>query len=133
VTQIPKEQAREIWHLYSAFENSYGDLASLARIENRKAALYSEQGNITLSAARSDTAHADHRGIMKVVHRYRYLDLWPCSFSELEAFDTLSLQKDDAVAESKEESIDPFRQLKDMHRLSRFPKPDLSQVHSLQC
>ena len=71
VSTIPKEKAREIWNMYLAFESSYGDLSSMLKLEKRKAEAYPE---------------TDSSAIFQLVQRYKYMDLWPCSASELDSF-----------------------------------------------
>ena len=42
ITQIQPEKAREIWNMYLTFEFNYGDLATIEKIETRRAAIYPE-------------------------------------------------------------------------------------------
>lgn len=73
MTQIPREKSREIWNMYVMFENSYGDLSTLTKVEKRKAEIYPEPGE---------------GGILSLVNRYRHNTLWPCSQPEFNSFGT---------------------------------------------
>ena len=111
VGQIPKEQCKEIWNLYLQFENNYGDLNTIQKIENRKAKLYPELESI---------------GIMSLVNRFKYGDLWPCEAQELESFEREAAPK---VEEGKEEVVTVTTRLNvAMVDTSRFIRPDLNQL-----
>ncbi len=125
VTSIPKENAHEIWHLYLQFEYSYGDLSSIIKIESRKSKLYPE---------------ADSSGILPLVNRFRYLNLWPCNNAELDSFGTSSAHNvvysfirverlpEPKFEHGKEEKEDDVFQHggKPNPKLAKFPRPDLS-------
>eukprot|EP01119_Soliformovum_irregulare_P000563 TRINITY_DN10397_c0_g1_i2.p1 TRINITY_DN10397_c0_g1~~TRINITY_DN10397_c0_g1_i2.p1 ORF type:complete len:685 (-),score=185.73 TRINITY_DN10397_c0_g1_i2:48-1850(-) len=113
VSQIPTEKAKEIWNMYSLFENSYGDLATLTKIEKRKQALYPDP---------------TENGIMALVNRYKYMNLWPCTPNELDSFGREAAPKEDSTAEKEEEATDLLQAMKSIPKLSRFPKPDFSQL-----
>lgn len=67
--QIPKEKLKEFWEMYLEFERTYGDLTTISNVEKRKLALYPE--------------HHPH-SFLSMVHKYKYLNLWPCSATQLE-------------------------------------------------
>ena len=60
----------EIWEKFVEFESGVGDLASLIKVERRRAATVKNE------EARSKDA-------VMLVDRYKYLDLMPCSDVEL--------------------------------------------------
>ena len=66
------ERAIEIWNKFLEFEANVGDLASITKVEKRRAAAVEKA-----SKSRTPTAW--------LVDRYKFLDLLPCSPSELKA------------------------------------------------
>ena len=109
VSTIPKEKCREIWNLYLQFEYNYGDLTSISKIEARKSKVYG-----TLET-----------GILNVVNRFRYFDLWPCSIADLESFEREPAPKHDDSNTKEENNINVIA--KSTIDLTRYPRPDLSQ------
>lgn len=79
-------------------------------------------------------------GIMQVVNRFRYQDLWPCNQAELESFGRDGNLKDDNLDSIDDSGTvkcdcihwkaggDPLNPSKWAGKLSKFPKPDLSSM-----
>uniref|UniRef100_A0A1J3CDQ4 Cleavage stimulation factor subunit 77 n=1 Tax=Noccaea caerulescens TaxID=107243 RepID=A0A1J3CDQ4_NOCCA len=73
---LPAEESAEVWKKFIQFEQTYGDLASMLKVEQRrKEALFgkAEEGSFALESSLQD-----------VVSRYSYMDLWPCTSKELD-------------------------------------------------
>ncbi|KAJ7976482.1 Cleavage stimulation factor subunit 77 [Quillaja saponaria] len=76
LSTLPAEESVEVWKIFSQFEQTYGDLASMLKVEQRKKeALYGtiEEGASVLEGSLQD-----------VVSRYSFMDLWPCSSRDLD-------------------------------------------------
>jgi cleavage stimulation factor subunit 3 len=68
---MPKEKSVEVWNLFLKFEMLVGNLDAMTKVEKRRSQMYPEM---------------DPSGILAVVQRYRFLDLWPCSTEDLHSF-----------------------------------------------
>lgn len=76
LSTLPTEESAEVWNRFVQFEQTYGDLASILKVEQRrKEALFGkgEEGSPALESSLQD-----------VVSRYSYMDLWPCTSNELD-------------------------------------------------
>ncbi|GKA58614.1 cleavage stimulation factor subunit 77 [Tanacetum coccineum] len=76
LSSLPPEDSVEVWKRFVQFEQTYGDLASILKVEQRrKEALagMSERGTSALDNSLQD-----------VISRYSFMDLWPCSSKELD-------------------------------------------------
>ncbi|ERM99059.1 cleavage stimulation factor subunit 77 isoform X1 [Amborella trichopoda] len=73
---LPLEESVEVWKRFTQFEQTYGDLASMLKVEQRRKEALSgtgEDGSSTLEFSLQD-----------VVNRYSFMDLWPCSSKDLD-------------------------------------------------
>ncbi|XP_058079906.1 cleavage stimulation factor subunit 77 [Magnolia sinica] len=73
---LPPEESVEVWKRFTQFEQTYGDLASMLKVEQRRKEALSrtgEEGSSTLEGSLHD-----------VVSRYSFMDLWPCSSKDLD-------------------------------------------------
>lgn len=73
---LPPEESVEVWKRFTLFEQTYGDLASMLKVEQRRKEALSrtgEEGSSTLEGSLHD-----------VVSRYSFMDLWPCSSKDLD-------------------------------------------------
>ncbi|XP_068658399.1 cleavage stimulation factor subunit 77 [Aristolochia californica] len=76
LSSLPAEESVEIWKRFAQFENTYGDLASMLKVEQRRKEALSgtgEEGTSMLEGSLHD-----------VVSRYSFMDLWPCSSKDLD-------------------------------------------------
>ncbi|KAI3448085.1 hypothetical protein Pfo_004750 [Paulownia fortunei] len=76
LSSLPPDESVEVWKRFTQFEQTYGDLASMLKVEQRrKEALCRtiENGESTLENSLQD-----------VVSRYSFMDLWPCSSKDLD-------------------------------------------------
>jgi len=73
---LPPEKSIEVWKRFVQFEQTYGDLSSMLKVEQRRKEALSRTSEDVLSAS-ENTLH-------DVVSRYSFMDLWPCSSKELD-------------------------------------------------
>ncbi|MGH0154910.1 UNVERIFIED_CONTAM: hypothetical protein FKN15_037551 [Acipenser sinensis] len=62
---------KEIWARFLAFESNIGDLASILKVERRRFTAFKEE--------------YEGKETALLVDRYKFMDLYPCSSSELKA------------------------------------------------
>ncbi|XP_022154467.1 cleavage stimulation factor subunit 77 isoform X2 [Momordica charantia] len=82
LSTLPLEESTEVWKQFTHFEQTYGDLASMLKVEKRRKEALSQMGD--------DGASTLEGTLQDVVSRYSFMDLWPCSSSDL---DNLSRQE----------------------------------------
>ncbi|RDX83331.1 Cleavage stimulation factor subunit 77, partial [Mucuna pruriens] len=75
LSSLPPEESVEVWKKFTQFEQTYGDLASMLKVEQRK--------KEALSGAEEGTA-AFESSLQDIVSRYSFMDLWPCSSNDLD-------------------------------------------------
>jgi len=102
LTQLPPEQTRSIWSMYLEFEYMYGDLATIMKIEKRKSEAFPS---------------ADTTGILAIVNRHRFQDLWPCDPFTMDSFSVQVEEKTEELSQKKKEEI-----------AAKYPRPDLSTM-----
>ncbi|KAH7677452.1 mRNA cleavage and polyadenylation factor I complex subunit RNA14 protein [Dioscorea alata] len=76
LSSLPPEDSVEVWKRFSQFEQTYGDLTSMLKVEQRRKEALSrttEEGALVLEGTLHD-----------VMQRYSFMDLWPCSSKELD-------------------------------------------------
>lgn len=75
LSSLPPEESVEVWKKFTQFEQTYGDLASMLKVEQRRKEALSgaEDGTTTLESSLQD-----------IVSRYSFMDLWPCSSNDLD-------------------------------------------------
>ncbi|KAL8097037.1 cleavage stimulation factor subunit 77 [Apium graveolens] len=76
LSSLPPEKSVEVWKRFSQFEQTYGDLASMLKVEQRRKEALSGTGEESASALESS--------LQEVVSRYSFMDLWPCSSNDLD-------------------------------------------------
>ncbi|XP_027357835.1 cleavage stimulation factor subunit 77 isoform X2 [Abrus precatorius] len=76
LSSLPPEESVEVWKKFTQFEQIYGDLASMLKVEQRR--------KEALSGAGEDGTAALESSLQDVVSRYSFKDLWPCSSNELD-------------------------------------------------
>ncbi|XP_021592006.1 cleavage stimulation factor subunit 77 isoform X4 [Manihot esculenta] len=82
LSSLPPEESVEIWKRFTLFEQTYGDLASMLKVEQRRKEALSRSGE--------DGGSTLESSLQEVVSRYSFMDLWPCSSKDL---DHLSCQE----------------------------------------
>ncbi|OCT83821.1 hypothetical protein XELAEV_18021960mg [Xenopus laevis] len=111
----------KIWARFLAFESNIGDLASILKVEKRRYTAFKEE--------------YEGKETALLVDRYKFMDLYPCSTSELKALGykdvsrakLASLIPDPVVAPSIAPSLKD-----DVDRKPEYPKPDTSQMIPFQ-
>ncbi|CAL9760037.1 unnamed protein product [Musa acuminata subsp. burmannicoides] len=76
LSSLPPEKSVEIWIRFCQFEQTYGDLTSMLKVEQRKKEALTrsvEEGSTVLENTLYD-----------VISRYSFMDLWPCSPKDLD-------------------------------------------------
>lgn len=73
---LPPEESVEVWKRFAQFEQIYGDLSSMLKVEQRRKEALSKTSEDALSSLENT--------LYDVVSRYNYMDLWPCSSKELD-------------------------------------------------
>ncbi|KAA8541061.1 hypothetical protein F0562_025024 [Nyssa sinensis] len=76
LSSLPPEESVEVWKKFTEFEQTYGDLASMLKVEQRRKEALSRTGEEGASALESS--------LQDVVSRYSFMDLWPCSSKDLD-------------------------------------------------
>lgn len=72
---LPPEESVEVWKRFTQFEQTYGDLASILKVEQRRKEALSRTGE--------ESSPASDSTLYDVVSRYSFMDLWPCSSKDL--------------------------------------------------
>ncbi|KAJ9689213.1 hypothetical protein PVL29_014730 [Vitis rotundifolia] len=76
LSSLPPEESMEVWKRFAQFEQTYGDLASMLKVEQRRKEALSRTGDDGTTALESS--------LQDVVSRYSFMDLWPCSSRDLD-------------------------------------------------
>ncbi|XP_057445696.1 cleavage stimulation factor subunit 77 isoform X2 [Lotus japonicus] len=76
LSSLPPKESVEVWKKFTQFEQTYGDLASMLKVEQRR--------KEALSGAGEDGTAALDSSLQDVVSRYSFMDLWPCSSNYLD-------------------------------------------------
>ncbi|RZC83377.1 hypothetical protein C5167_046163 [Papaver somniferum] len=76
LNSLPPEESVEVWKRFTQFEQTYGDLASMLKVEQRRKEALSRTGE--------DGSSAFESSLHDVVSRYSFMDLWPCSSKDLD-------------------------------------------------
>ncbi|KAK7107878.1 cleavage stimulation factor subunit 3-like [Littorina saxatilis] len=119
---ITPEKSMDIWSRFLAFESQVGDLASIVKVEKRRAQTIEK------------VQEFEGKETALLIDRYKYLDLMPCSDSELRAIGYLALIKQNVVqlpaslgASAALHTTD-MKVLPQFAKRPRFPKPDIEQM-----
>ncbi|CAK8538091.1 unnamed protein product [Lathyrus sativus] len=73
LSSLPPEKSVEIWKRFIQFEQTYGNPASMLKVEQRRKKAFGE-----------DATTASESSLQDVVSRYSFMDLWPCSSNDLD-------------------------------------------------
>ncbi|KAI4341639.1 hypothetical protein MLD38_026337 [Melastoma candidum] len=76
LSSLPPGESAEVWKRFVQFEQTYGDLASMLKIEQRR--------KEALAGATEDGGVALEGSLQDLVSRYSFMDLWPCSSGDLD-------------------------------------------------
>uniref|UniRef100_G3SCJ8 Cleavage stimulation factor subunit 3 n=1 Tax=Gorilla gorilla gorilla TaxID=9595 RepID=G3SCJ8_GORGO len=111
----------EIWARFLAFESNIGDLASILKVEKRRFTAFKEE--------------YEGKETALLVDRYKFMDLYPCSASELKALGYKDVSRAKLAAIIPDPVVAPsiVPVLKDeVDRKPEYPKPDTQQMIPFQ-
>ncbi|KAJ3676582.1 hypothetical protein LUZ60_003994 [Juncus effusus] len=77
LSSLPPEESLEVWKRFAQFEQTYGDLSSMLKVEQRRKEAMARTGEDSASSGLESNLY-------DVVSRYSYMDLWPCSSKDLD-------------------------------------------------
>ncbi|XP_077568730.1 cleavage stimulation factor subunit 3 isoform X3 [Stigmatopora nigra] len=117
---LSPEKSGEIWARFLAFESNIGDLASILKVERRRFTAFKEE--------------YEGKETALLVDRYKFMDLYPCSNSELKALGYKDVTRAKLAALLPEAVAVPSAPtLKDeADRKPEYPKPDINQMIPFQ-
>ncbi|KAG5848870.1 hypothetical protein ANANG_G00104020 [Anguilla anguilla] len=117
---LSPEKSGEIWARFLAFESNIGDLASILKVERRRFMAFKEE--------------YEGKETALLVDRYKFMDLYPCSGSELKALGYKDVSRAKLAALIPETVVAPSAPaLKDeADRKPEYPKPDTNQMIPFQ-
>ncbi|RXN30183.1 cleavage stimulation factor subunit 3 [Labeo rohita] len=117
---LSPEKSGEIWARFLAFESNIGDLASILKVERRRFMAFKDE--------------YEGKETALLVDRYKFMDLYPCSPSELKALGYKDVSRAKYAALIPEAVVTPSAPaLKDeADRKPEYPKPDTSQMIPFQ-
>eukprot|EP00064_Thunnus_orientalis_P005307 superscaffoldBa00000512_g5321 len=117
---LSPEKSGEIWARFLAFESNIGDLASILKVERRRFTAFKDE--------------YEGKETALLVDRYKFMDLYPCSTSELKALGYKDVSRAKLAALLPETVVAPSAPaLKDeADRKPEYPKPDTNQMIPFQ-
>uniref|UniRef100_A0A8C5DLU8 Cleavage stimulation factor subunit 3 n=1 Tax=Gouania willdenowi TaxID=441366 RepID=A0A8C5DLU8_GOUWI len=117
---LSPEKSGEVWARFLAFESNIGDLASILKVERRRFTAFKEE--------------YEGKETALLVDRYKFMDLYPCSASELKALGYKDASRVKLAAHLPEAVVAPLvPTLKDEgDRKPEYPKPDTNQMIPFQ-
>uniref|UniRef100_A0AAY5EZS8 Cleavage stimulation factor subunit 3 n=1 Tax=Electrophorus electricus TaxID=8005 RepID=A0AAY5EZS8_ELEEL len=117
---LSPEKSGEIWARFLAFESNIGDLASILKVERRRFMAFKDE--------------YEGKETALLVDRYKFMDLYPCSTSELKALGYKDVSRAKYAALIPEAVVAPSTPaLKDeVDRKPEYPKPDTNQMIPFQ-
>lgn len=125
--QLPPEKSIEIWNKFLEFESNIGDLSSIFKVEKRRANVIEKLKEF------------EGRETALLVDRYKFLNLYPCTTSELKAIGYRSVASSTSSTGlptslsvvptiKKEPGTQGADDDDDMGAKSAYPKPDTRQM-----
>ncbi|KAL6502516.1 hypothetical protein OROHE_024521 [Orobanche hederae] len=76
LSSLPPDESVEVWNRFAQFEQTYGDLASMLKVEQRR--------KEALCRTAENGESALENSLQDVISRYSFMDLWPCSSEDLD-------------------------------------------------
>ncbi|CAM6129012.1 unnamed protein product [Calypogeia fissa] len=73
---LPPEESGEVWGRFIQFEQTYGDLQSMLKVEQRRKEALSQDGD--------NSSNMLEGSLQQLISRYHFLDLWPCTSTDLD-------------------------------------------------
>uniref|UniRef100_A0A3P9ANC3 Cleavage stimulation factor subunit 3 n=1 Tax=Esox lucius TaxID=8010 RepID=A0A3P9ANC3_ESOLU len=114
---LSPEKSGEIWARFLAFESNIGDLASILKVERRRFTAFRDE--------------YEGKETALLVDRYKFMDLYPCSASELKALGYKDVSRAKLAALLQTETVvtpSAPTQKDEADRKPEYPKPDTNQM-----
>lgn len=114
---LPNDKQVEIWNRFLEFESNVGDLQSILKVEKRRALVIEQLKEF------------EGKETALLVDRYKFLDLYPCTPSELKSVGYKEIAKQhvsslpSSMLAMKESLLDD-----DKNRKPAYPEPDVLQM-----
>lgn len=114
--QLSTEKSLDIWNKFLEFEVNIGDLASITKVEKRRAQAFGSE--------------FEGKETALLIDRYKYLDLYPCQVPELKAIGHKDVVKQMTAVgavtevETAKTTVDADEETKK----SKYPMPDTLQM-----
>lgn len=124
LSSLPPEESIEVWKRFSQFEQTYGDLVSMLKVEERRKEALARTSENGASLALENC-------LQDVVSRYSFMDLWPCSSKELDHLsrqDWLSSNTNKKVEKSSVVNTDKSAGQMSSNISSKVVYPDTSRM-----
>lgn len=124
LSSLPPEESIEVWKRFSQFEQTYGDLVSMLKVEERRKEALARTSENGASLALENC-------LQDVVSRYSFMDLWPCSSKELDHLsrqDWLSSNMNKKVEKSSVVNTDKSAGQMSSNISSKVVYPDTSRM-----
>uniref|UniRef100_A0A8C4NI44 Cleavage stimulation factor subunit 3 n=1 Tax=Dicentrarchus labrax TaxID=13489 RepID=A0A8C4NI44_DICLA len=117
---LSPEKSGEVWARFLAFESNIGDLASILKVERRRFTAFKDE--------------YEGKETALLVDRYKFMDLYPCSASELKALGYKDVSRAKLAAMLPETVVTPSTpaQKDEADRKPEYPKPDTNQMIPFQ-
>ncbi|XP_065209066.1 protein suppressor of forked isoform X2 [Planococcus citri] len=110
-------QSVEIWNRFLEFESNIGDLPSILKVEKRR------------SSVLEKIAEFEGKETAQIVDRYRFLDLYPCTHTELKSIGYNVVSKTVAKSIHSTSSAPNPDVVDDTdQQQTHLPKPDINQM-----
>ncbi|XP_013416686.1 cleavage stimulation factor subunit 3 isoform X2 [Lingula anatina] len=117
---LSPENSMEVWWKFLEFESNVGDLASVLKVEKRRAVVLEKLKEF------------EGKETAQLIDRYKYMDLFPCSQNELRALGYQSLVKQSVLHVPLQLGNEPQTLLateeEEAVKRPEYPKPDTSQM-----
>jgi cleavage stimulation factor subunit 3 len=114
--QLPSEKSRDIWNRFLEFEANIGDLTSIVKVEKRR--------------AQSFGSDAEGKETALLIDRYKYIDLFPLSSSEIKAvgYGELYRQQLSTTVSASQDFAKALPMSASEEETQSFPRPDVLQM-----
>jgi len=123
---IPAKDAVEIWNKFLEFESNIGDLASVMKVEKRRAQALQDAG---ISGDNSD-----HKYTSNIIDRYRFMTLLPLSNSQLKSIGYVDTFTKDtkqllaSLAKFRSKARAGYAGMNGLYDPDNLARPDFSQM-----
>ncbi|KAG1686688.1 Cleavage stimulation factor subunit 3 [Nymphon striatum] len=113
---LPDHESLFIWNKFLEFESNIGDLASVLKVEKRRAAVIEKMKEF------------EGKETATLVDRYKYIDLYPCTKEELKALGYMDLQGQNLLTSHGAPAIPASNRNETTAPVTGFARPDMTQM-----